>query len=170
MWLPKTVAEMLVRHKAAQQELKEFIGDAYHDYDLVVALDNGNPVESRIVRKRFQALCDDGGYERVVFHSLRHLSTGYKLKMTGGDVKSVQGDTGHAEAEMVTDVYSEIIDEDRRFNAQKMEQQFYAKLEGTGGDEGETGSTGTDDEELLRLLRKLSPEEKTRLLRESLAV
>ena len=29
--------------------------------------------------------------------------------MTNGDVKSVQGDTGHAEAEMVTDVYSEII-------------------------------------------------------------
>ena len=43
-------------------------------------------------------------------------------------VKSVQGDTGHAEAEMVTDVYSEIIDEDRRFNAQKMDKEFYSTL------------------------------------------
>ena len=41
---------------------------------------------------------------------------------------SVQGDTGHAEAEMVTDVYSEIIDEDRRYNAQKMDEQFYSCL------------------------------------------
>ena len=48
--------------------------------------------------------------------------------MTNGDVKSVQGDTGHAEAEMVTDVYSEIIDEDRRFNAQKMDKEFYSTL------------------------------------------
>ena len=47
--------------------------------------------------------CEENDYEVVVFHSLRHLSTGYKLKITNGDVKSVQGDTGHAEAEMVTD-------------------------------------------------------------------
>ena len=56
------------------------------------------------------------------------MSTGYKLKMTNGDVKSVQGDTGHAEAEMVTDVYSEIIDEDRRFNAQKWIKNFILRL------------------------------------------
>ena len=31
--------------------------------------------------------------------------------MTGGDIS----DTGHAEAEMVTDVHSEIADEDRWF-------------------------------------------------------
>ena len=48
--------------------------------------------------------------------------------MTNGDVKSVQGDTGHAEAEMVTDVYSEIIGEGRRYNAQKMDEQFYSTL------------------------------------------
>lgn len=65
-------------------------------------------VESRIIRKRLQVFCDTTGYERVDFHSLRHLSTKYKLKLTQGDIKSVQGDTGHAEAQMVTDVYSEI--------------------------------------------------------------
>ena len=125
VWLPGTVAEMLVRHKADQDELKEFLGDAYHDYNLVIALENGNPAESKLVRGRLHTLCVENGYEDVVFHSLRHLSTGYKLKMTGGDVKSVQGDTGHAEAEMVTDVYSEIVDEDRRDNAKRMDEQFY---------------------------------------------
>ena len=53
---------------------------------LVIALDNGNPVESRIVRDRFQKLCEENDYEVVVFHSLRHLSTGYKLKMTNGEM------------------------------------------------------------------------------------
>ena len=108
VWLPKTVAELLVQYQKDQKELQEFLGDAYNNYNLVIALENGNPVESRIVRDRFQKLCEQNGYEQVVFHSLRHLSTGYKLKMTNGDVKSVQGDTGHAEAEMVTDVYSEM--------------------------------------------------------------
>ena len=100
VWLPKTVAELLVQYKKDQQELKEFLGSAYNDYNLVIALDNGNPVEICIVRDRFQKLCEENDYEVVVFHSLRYLSTSYKLKMTNGDVKSVQGDTGHGEAEI----------------------------------------------------------------------
>ena len=40
-------------------------------------------------------------------------------------MKSVQGDSGHARMDMVADVYSHIIDEDRRYNAQKFEEQFY---------------------------------------------
>ena len=70
----------------------------------MIALDNGNPVESRIVRDRFQELCEVSNFEVVIFHCLCHLSTGYKLKMTNSDIKSVQGDTGHAEAEMMMDV------------------------------------------------------------------
>ncbi len=151
-----------------QQELKEFLGSAYNDYNLVIALENGNPVESRIVRDRFQKLCEENDYEIVVFHSLRHLSTGYKLKMTNGDVKSVQGDTGHAEAEMVTDVYSKIIDEDRRFNAQKMDKEFYSTLnEDTSNQPQDTGFSDSDMA-LLELLKSLSPEMKEQLLKQTL--
>ena len=91
-----------------------------------------------------------------------------KMKMTNGDVKSVQGDTGHAEAEMVTDVYSEIIDEDRRFNAQKMDKEFYSNL----NDEEEKSETETSvsdsDMMLLELLKSLSPEMKEQLLKQTL--
>ena len=151
-----------------QQELKEFLGSSYNDYNLFIALENGNPVESRIVRDRFQKLCEENDYEIVVFHSLRHLSTGYKLKMTNGDVKSVQGDTGHAEAEMVTDVYSKIIDEDRRFNAQKMDKEFYSTLnEDTSNQPQDTGFSDSDMA-LLELLKSLSPEMKEQLLKQTL--
>ena len=40
-------------------------------------------------------------------------------------MKSVQGDSGHARMDMISNVYSHIIDDDRRFNAQKFEEQFY---------------------------------------------
>lgn len=168
VWLPRTVAQLLVQYKKDQQELKEFLGSAYNDYNLVIALENGNPVESRIVRDRFQKLCEENDYEIVVFHSLRHLSTGYKLKMTNGDVKSVQGDTGHAEAEMVTDVYSKIIDEDRRFNAQKMDKEFYSTLnEDTSNQPQDTGFSDSDMA-LLELFKSLSPEMKEQLLKQTL--
>ena len=168
VWLPKTVALLLVQYKKDQQELKEFLGNAYNDYNLVIALENGNPVESRIVRDRFQKLCTENDLEVVVFHSLRHLSTGYKLKMTNGDVKSVQGDTGHAEAEMVTDVYSEIIDEDRRFNAQKMDTEFYSTLNEEKNLEPVNNELSDNDRLLLELLKSMSSEQKERLLKQSL--
>ncbi len=159
-----------MQYKKDQQELQEFLGDAYNNYNLVIALENGNPVESRIVRDRFQKLCEQNGYEKVVFHSLRHLSTGYKLKMTNGDVKSVQGDTSHAE-EMVTDVYSEIIDEDRRYNAQKMDEQFYSTLNHDSemqsqNEEVQPENNGLSDSD-MELLKSLTPEMKEILLKQS---
>ena len=63
---------------------------------------------------------------KVVFHSLRHSSTTYKLKLNHGDIKATQGDTGHSQADMVTKVYAHILDEDRKVNAQKFESAFYA--------------------------------------------
>ena len=41
-------------------------------------------------------------------------------------MKSVQGDSGHAQVKMVADVYSHIIDEDRCINAQRLEEAFYS--------------------------------------------
>lgn len=51
----------------------------------------------------------------------------YKLKLNGGDIKAVQGDSGHSQINMVTDVYSHIIDDDRRRNAEMFEDAFYGK-------------------------------------------
>ncbi|MCQ4711936.1 site-specific integrase, partial [[Clostridium] innocuum] len=67
-------------------------------------------------------LIKENGLPHVVFHSLRHSSITYKLKLNGGDMKSVQGDSGHAQVKMVADVYSHIIDEDRCINAQRLEE------------------------------------------------
>lgn len=167
VWLPKTVTNLLRRFKQDQQELKEFLGTAYNDYNLVIALDNGNPVESRIIRDRFQTLCEVNNFEVVVFHSLRHLSTGYKLKMTNGDIKSVQGDTGHAEAEMVMDVYSRVIDEDRRLNAKKLDEQFYGTLN-ESAEETSKVSTSENDKFFMQLIQFMSDENNKQRLHEML--
>ena len=101
VFLPKTVAEILVRRKADIEELKDLFGDEFIDFNLVFCSSNGKPIE-------------ENGLPKVVFHSLRHSSITYKLKLNGGDMKSVQGDSGHAQVKMVADVYSHIIDDDRR--------------------------------------------------------
>lgn len=126
VWLPKTVAYILREWKKSQEELKGFLGDEYQDFDLVVALPNGRPCENRIIEKEFSLLKQKAELPNVVFHSLRHSSTTYKLKLNHGDLKATQGDTGHAEIDMITKVYAHILDEDRKINAQKFESAFYA--------------------------------------------
>jgi len=129
VFLPKTVAEMLVKRKEEQEEYKQIFGDEYTDYNLVFAMTNGRPMEGQVINRAFRKLINDNGLPKVVFHSLRHSSITYKLKLNRGDMKAVQGDSGHAQVKMVADVYSHIMDDDRCLNAQKFEEEFYNKEE-----------------------------------------
>ena len=127
VWMPKTVAYILRDWKEIQEKYKGYLGSDYFDYNLVLTLPNGRPVENRVIDKEFTKLKEKAGLPYVVFHSLRHSSTTYKLKLNHGDLKATQGDTGHAQIDMITDVYAHILDEDRKVNAQKFEATFYAK-------------------------------------------
>ena len=127
VYLPQSVAEMLISLKAQQDEYKKILGREYHDYGIVLATPYGRPVGSTAIRHRFGQLIKKHDLPKVVFHSLRHTSVTYKLKLNGGDIKAVQGDSGHSQVNMVTDVYSHILDEDRKKNAQLFEDAFYKK-------------------------------------------
>ena len=126
VWMPKTVAYILREWKVAQDHQKEFLGDEYIDNNLVIALPNGRPCEQKVITNAFNRLKEDAKLPNVVFHSLRHSSTTYKLKLNHGDLKATQGDTGHAQVSMITQVYAHILDEDRKVNAQKFESAFYS--------------------------------------------
>lgn len=125
VFLPKTVAEMLVAWKMEQDAAIEAIGNEYADFNLVIATPVGLPCESAQIRKALKNLIEENNLPPVVFHSLRHSSITYKLKLNQGDIKSVQGDSGHAQASMVTDQYSHILDENRQENAKLLEKAFY---------------------------------------------
>lgn len=161
VFLPKTVAEMLIAWKQEQEFTKEALGEEYLDFNLVVAGPLGMPTESSRIQSSLKQLIDEYDLPPVVFHSLRHSSITYKLKLNGGDIKAVQGDSGHAQAKMVTDQYSHILDEDRKTNAQLIEQAFYA---GHGAESVEApqskgsevaekaGAAGMDPEVLVKIL------------------
>lgn len=87
----------------------------------------GYPTDGAAIRKGLKKLIQEYNLPSVVFHSLRHTSVTYKLN--GGDIKAVQGDSGHAQVNMVTDVYSHILDDDRKKNAELFEDAFYGKKE-----------------------------------------
>lgn len=125
VFLPTTVANMLIERKQQIDEMKELYGDEYTDYNLVFTHPSGRPIEGQVINRALKQLIRENDLPDIVFHSFRHASITYKLKWNGGDMKSVQGDAGHARMDMITNVYSHIIDEDRKYNAQTFEEQFY---------------------------------------------
>lgn len=127
IWLPKTLAQILLRWKQEQSKLREILQDDYSDYGLVITHNDGRPCENRNIETAFNKLKEKYNLPNVVFHSLRHSSTTYKLALSNGNIKDVQGDTGHATAQLVTDVYSHMLDESRKNNAIKFNAEFYSK-------------------------------------------
>ena len=128
IYLPAAVIEQLREARKQQAYYKELLGEEYQDFDLVVAQINGRPYEHRCIDDKFHKLIESAGLRPVVFHSLRHSSTSLKLKLSRGNVKAVQGDTGHAESRMVTEVYSRGFDADRKLIAKEMDSGFFSKV------------------------------------------
>lgn len=150
VFLPRTVAEMLTETRRKQLEVIDALGDEYRDFNLVIAGPLGMPVEARRINNAFDKLIKKNNLPKVVFHSLRHSSITYKLKLNGGDIKAVQGDSGHAQSKMVTDLYSHILDDDRRQNAQLFEEAFYS---GKGPQPQEPAPDAADATLLMKLLQ-----------------
>ena len=171
VYLPKTVAYMLVERKKEIDELMDLFGDEYIDNNLVFCSSNGRPMESQVINRAFNKLIKENGLPHVVFHSLRHSSITYKLKLNGGDMKSVQGDSGHAQVKMVADVYSHIIDEDRCINAQRLEKAFYSSktpdpVEDTEPETADTAVTESDESDAVKILELLKNPETAALLKQ----
>lgn len=131
IFLPKTVALALRKVRESQDALKLLIGDEYVDYGLVIAHQDGRPYEERQIAALLRKLTDENNLTPIVFHSLRHCSASLKLQIGGGNIKAVQGDTGHAQARMVTDLYAHTHNEDRRRLAQKVDEDFFRKRPAT---------------------------------------
>ena len=144
IWIPPTVASLLWQLKKEQDEIKDLLADEYLDFEMVIAQNNGRPIEVRLIDKEFEKLIITNELPKVVFHSLRHLSTSLKLIYTNGDIKGVQGDNGHAQATMTLDVYGHILDGKRKKNAQVFEDNFY----------GKSSENNTKEESIKILLKK----------------
>ena len=156
----RLAAETIAAVIATDQEKKK-AGECYMDYNMVVAHPDGRPVEERYISKELDKLIEATGLPRVVFHSLRHLSTSMKLWLSGGDIKAVQGDTGHSQARMVMGVYGHTFEENRKHMAEMMENSFFSP---TQTKEKKVPSADTDDMTLIAALLKEKPELKTVLL------
>ncbi|MFI3326669.1 MAG: site-specific integrase [Clostridia bacterium] len=160
-FLPEPLKEELLMQKEHQRKEKIFAEEIYTDYDLVFALEIGSPVEPNLCEKWFKKWQQRTPLDlpKIIFHEIRHSSTTYKLSLSNGDIKSVQGDTGLATADMVTNTYSHIVEKSRINMMSLVEDDFYNDF-----NEESKDFTEIDEIEELLALAKNNPNFREKLL------
>ena len=129
VYLPRTIAGILKEWHTRQLELIDLLGADYQNYNLVLAQNSGKPYDSHQIYKLLKTFIHAHQLPDVTFHSLRHSSVTYKLALNDGNIKLVQGDTGHASPKLTLNTYAEIFDQSRKELAVRFEENFYAALQ-----------------------------------------
>lgn len=129
VYLPRTTADILKEWHIRQLELIDLLGADYQNYNLVLAQNIGKPYDSHQIYKLLKTFIHAHQLPDVTFHSLRHSSVTYKLALNDGNIKLVQGDTGHTSSKLMLNTYAEIFDQSRKELAVRFEENFYAALQ-----------------------------------------
>lgn len=164
-----------IRQRILQIEKdKALLGDRYFDYGLLICQPNGRPIEPGLSYKKFKRWLNEqeGKYPDIAFHGLRHSSSTYKLELSDGDIKSVQGDTGHKTANVLMNTYAHIRSQPRLALTKKLACEFYGQGQSPNSEMTETSAasiTSPDSdhalsEQLLLSLMRKNPDLQKKLL------
>ena len=88
--------------------------------NLVFTNEIGQPLSDHTVYKNFKSIVGRIGSPETRFHDLRH-SYAVAAIRAGDDIKTVQGNLGHATAAFTLDVYGHVTDQMKQESADRME-------------------------------------------------
>lgn len=149
--------EELRRHLERLKEEEQQANGRYQNSGMLFRLPNGAPVEPTLIRKWLEGWLDEHPeFPRVCFHSFRHTGATNYLMLSEGDIKSVQGFTGHSRAETLVNVYGHINQSGMMRLANRFEESFYKT--DSAGEAGPLESGKLDGEALLDILKNSKKE------------
>ena len=106
------------RGRQAEQRIKA--GPMWEDSGLVFTSETGHHLAIHTVYKDFKQIAASIGCPDTRFHDLRH-SYAVAAIRSGDDIKTVQGNLGHATAAFTLDVYGHVTDQMKQESAARME-------------------------------------------------
>lgn len=117
-----SVFEVLRRQRTRQAEQRLKAGPVWSNpAGLVFTAPDGGPCSQTMVEKRFQAVRTAAGLDGVRFHDLRHTYAVNAIR-AGDDIKTVQGNLGHATAAFTLDRYAHFTEAMKQASAARMEE------------------------------------------------
>lgn len=103
------------------REIKKWAAVYSADYYLASA--RATPLEPRILRSRFNGICDAAGVKRIKFHGLRHTFATTLLE-NKVDIKTTSELLGHSDVSITMDVYMHPSDEHKKRAVKVMDSLF----------------------------------------------
>ena len=166
LYMTKPLKEELLAWLEKLKEDEVNADGRYRNCGQLFRLPNGLPVAPEALSKWYREWRDKHPeFEKIVFHGLRHSSATYQLMQSGGDFKSVQGNTGHATAATLMDTYAHTQDKPRIELAEKIEANFYKEASSPAAPTAPAEAAGMTAESLLELVRQMKPEQKREFAR-----
>lgn len=114
------VMQFLKDHRAVQNEQRLKAGELWEDTDFVFTNEVGHHLAIHTIYKDFKKIVASIGCPNIRFHDLRHAYAVAAIK-SGDDIKTVQGNLGHATAAFTLDVYGHVTEQMKQESAQRME-------------------------------------------------
>jgi len=131
-----SVMTVLRKQKTRQAQMRLAAGPAWENRDgLVFTNEFGGHLAHFTVYKDFKAIVREIGLEQARFHDLRHSYAVASLE-SGDDIKTVQGNLGHATASFTLDVYGHVSQKMRQQSADRMEQFIHSVSSSKGYGKG----------------------------------
>ena len=97
--MTKPLKEELLAWLEKMKQDEQSAPEKYNNCGQLFRLPDGLPIAPDVLTKWYRMWrAEHPEFEKIVFHGLRHSSATYQLLQSGGDFKSVQGNTGHATA------------------------------------------------------------------------
>lgn len=112
--------QVLRTQRAKQSEQRLKAGPLWEDSGLVFTNEIGHHLAIHTVYKDFKKVAAAIGRPDARFHDLRH-SYAVAAIRAGDDIKTVQGNLGHATAAFTLDVYGHVTDQMKQASAARME-------------------------------------------------
>lgn len=123
------VMQLLRNRKLQQYEYKEKAGAAWSNpLNLVFTNELGGNLIPQTVVRHFKEIVTAIGRPDARFHDLRHSYAVASLR-SGDDIKTVQGNLGHATAAVTLDVYGHVTNQMQEASAVRMEAYIKGILE-----------------------------------------
>ena len=114
------VLEYLKRQKVWQTEQRLLAGSLWQHSNLVFTDAQGKHLTKPTLYRAFKRAAASIGRPDARFHDLRHSYAVAALR-SGDDIKTVQGNLGHATAAFTLDVYGHVTDQMKQASADRME-------------------------------------------------
>ena len=116
-----SVMKLLRHQQAVQAEWRLRAGAAWQDSGLVFTNKLGGHLMPHTVYQNYKKVVSSIGRPDARFHDLRH-SYAVAAIRGGDDIKTVQGNMGHATAAFTLDVYGHVTDQMKQASAARMEK------------------------------------------------